>query len=200
MVRLDRAAPQAPLKAQQQALERLRRGHAVGEAALLLSKMGLPSQSIMRTPKGNNNMQKNHLETAIMATLPSRFANLNVTITAANDDGTDMINTSKTMKEDEDGTSGGMTVIESCILNAIKRATKNSKFKPNQSQINAVKSGLQRRIALLQGPPGTGQTLHWNFRKKLLTGIQNLTMVILVMMMTTCKSDKIQSNRRGYLQ
>lgn len=110
LVRLDRTAPQTPMKIQKKALERLQRGEA-GIAANILAGSFINGNEKSFLDDANNN--------------PSHFV------------------TSTTLKDE--------------VANALDKTRKQISFEPNQSQMDAVSFALQRRISLIQGPPGTGQ-------------------------------------------
>jgi hypothetical protein len=108
IVRLDRTAPQAPLKAQRNALARLRKGEA-GEAASLMAKL--------------------FEDPANAEVMSSQIA-------------------SHYMSQD----------LDTQIMRAMEQAIKATSFEPNQSQKDAITWALQRQLALIRGPPGTGKT------------------------------------------
>ena len=108
IVRLDRTAPQAPLKAQRNALARLRKGEA-GEAAALMAKL--------------------FEDPANAEVMSSQIA-------------------SHYISQD----------LDKQITRAMEQAIKATSFEPNQSQKDAITWALQRQLALIRGPPGTGKT------------------------------------------
>lgn len=108
IVRLDRTAPQAPLKAQRSALGRLRKGEA-GEAAALMAKL--------------------FEDPANAEVMSSQIA-------------------SHYISQD----------LDKQIMRAMEQAIGATSFEPNQSQKDAITWALQRQLALIRGPPGTGKT------------------------------------------
>jgi len=108
IVRLDRTAPQAPLKAQRGALGRLRKGEA-GEAAALMAKLfeDPANAEIMSSQVASHYNSKD---------------------------------------------------LDKKIMRAMEQAIVATSFEPNQSQKDAITWALQRQLALIRGPPGTGKT------------------------------------------
>lgn len=49
--------------------------------------------------------------------------------------------------------------IDDRVKNALDEAMSHMPFKPNQSQQDAVVWALKRKLALIRGPPGTGETI-----------------------------------------
>ena len=108
LVRIDRTAPQAPMKAQKTSLQRVRKGIA-GDAAKSLAELYVYPSNAQEI--GNR--------------IPSHF----------NDDNL----------QDE-------------IQQAMDKAVNATSFQPNESQKGAILWALQKNIAMIRGPPGTGKT------------------------------------------
>ena len=108
LVRIDRTAPQAPLKAQKTSLQRLRKGIA-GDAAKSLAELYVDPSNAQEI--GNR--------------IPAHFNVDNL--------------------QDE-------------VEQALNKAINATSFQPNESQKEAILWGLQKNIAMIRGPPGTGKT------------------------------------------
>lgn len=108
LVRIDRTAPQAPLKAQKTSLQRLRKGIA-GDAAKSLAELYVDPSNAQEI--GNR--------------IPAHF---------------------------------NVDNLQDDVEQALNKAINATSFQPNESQKEAILWGLQKNIAMIRGPPGTGKT------------------------------------------
>ena len=132
-VRLDRTAPQAPLKAQRNALEQLKKG-AAGQAASILAKisaLGAGAGAGVDSPTCLLGKSNEHYMD-LTSKLPARFH--------------DQLN------------SNDEALMQQYIDEAIAQAVVATDFVPNKSQVEAISFALKRRMSLIRGPPGTGKT------------------------------------------
>jgi len=138
-VRVDRAAPQGPLKAQRKCLAEVAKGRKYsGDVANLLA--GLWQNKNNNDPQQSNKAKKRMIKGwKEYAKQPPNF----------------WIDTKTTDKEKtidiNDSTIGR-------LQKALHRAKQKSLFTPNESQEEAIINALSRRLSLIRGPPGTGKT------------------------------------------
>ena len=134
-VRLDKAAPQAPLRAQRLALDMIRKNQGGAAAQLLVDLWNDPTvaasaATVAATASASERPQ---------GWWPQQRAKDNNNI-----------------HDDHNNQSSARTRIQEAMERALQKNP--GKFIPNDSQQEAIQWALLRQLALIRGPPGTGKT------------------------------------------
>lgn len=162
-VMLERAVPQASLKAQQESLYLTRMGLAGGAAALLTSDAADLPLVASRSPPwltlaeaAGGNPSSSSFSSSVPAPPPSRSSTAEASSLLPSSLSTDEAAEEGPGEPTEDNLTEEHA--HPAIRAAILGAKQSAKFVPNRSQEDAIAWALGRSLALIRGPPGTGKT------------------------------------------